>query len=516
MAWVLENTSAFNIVYSTLRRLDNGNIVYATSAVLNIHVYIWNGLVETEIGDFSTHSTLASLVVFGDHVYVRVWDLNGVTNDVRVYRYDGTPGVWTLVDERLAVACGFLCDTAQLAATHDLSSYLFNNNQCESRSFPHPGWASDTLPAGASYIDDVLFALTNGNIYSFNCNLTDNFVKCDTATFIWSQIGPLPGVHENVVDMNGEGFTALYIWRIADGEIRFSQDDAGSWGDTGIITTAAPYLLSSKVGSVLHEFIIDNAAAPKVISYLDPSTMTWGAAATWAGAWITGVAIWNNRLHISVGNSIYYEDTFTPYVASKDISVGGNFALAFDVNADDSYLYIATIMATRPVLFRMISSLAAGPIKVYEPGAGDYANVLCGGENKEWVWIAGNFGVPKLRVSIDYGVTWITKDPGWANTASPFHVGPSSDNLVEAILDDNSVQETDDGGLTWVQRSADIGVVTYSMDRLDVHPDEEVTGADLTEAGVVRVQYTPNNFGSNNDVTGTIPPDAFVTSVIVG
>lgn len=217
-----------------------------------------------------------------------------------------------------------------------------------------------------------------------------------------------------------------------------------------------------------------------------------------------------------VSNVDWYLDTWELYEPpSYDATVGGLAPTTMDVSADDYYLYVGILDGSnQPILLRLLSDLSADPDKMYEPGAGTAIGVKCGDEYESVVWIAGDFGTPLVRLSIDDGATWVTKDPGtWAGVALPFVVGPWWDDLFLVPTDgDDDMHETEDGGLNWATLNASLPIDVGGMDRLDINLDEIVIGSDAGRD----IYYSPNNAAGFEDISDLGMTDVRITDVVVG
>jgi hypothetical protein len=158
--------------------------------------------------------------------------------------------------------------------------------------------------------------------------------------------------------------------------------------------------------------------------------------------------------------------------------------------------------------------LTADPIEAYAPGAGSAIGVKCGDENESWVWIAGDFGTPLVRLSIDDGVTWTTKDPGtWGGVALPMVIGPWWDDLVLVPTDgDDDMHETEDGGLNWSTLNSGLPFDIGAMDRLDIDLDEIIIGSDAGRD----LQFSPSNAAEFWDITDAGMPNVRISDIIVG
>lgn len=198
-----------------------------------------------------------------------------------------------------------------------------------------------------------------------------------------------------------------------------------------------------------------------------------------------------------------------------DISDDGVFLyIAVEIpGADPSYRLLRVVL---PEFFDPPDSAWYCALTMFDPGVdSESIAVVCGDELLQLVWVFGDFGAGvKVRVSIDDGATWTTKDPGsWAGNAYPGVVGPYWDDLMLIATDgDDDMHETEDGGLNWLTLNAGLPFDIGGMDRLDINLDEIVIGSDADKT----IQYSPNNAATFEDVTDAGMPNVQITSVIVG
>lgn len=216
-------------------------------------------------------------------------------------------------------------------------------------------------------------------------------------------------------------------------------------------------------------------------------------------------------------DGIYVRDDPIGPVVEEDFSIPVNWSpTAMSVSPDDYYVYVGLLDgASNPVLLQLLSDLSADPIKAYDPGAGSAIGVHCADFNEEWVWIAGAFGgTLKVRVSIDDGATWTTKDPGtWNGVALPIVLGPDDDNLVLVPTDgDDDLFETEDGGLVWATLNAALPFDVNGMDRLDLNLDEIIMGSDADRG----IRYSPNNGVTLHDLSDVAMANVRVSDLIIG
>jgi hypothetical protein len=226
---------------------------------------------------------------------------------------------------------------------------------------------------------------------------------------------------------------------------------------------------------------------------------------------------WAGYLYVLVENDgIYVRDDPIGPVAEEDFEVGAWSPTAMSVSPDDYYVYVGLLDgSSNPVLLQLLSDLSADPIKAYDPGAGSAIGVHCADFNEEWVWIAGEFGgTAKVRVSIDDGATWTTKDPGtWSGVALPIVLGPDWDNLVLVPTDgDDDLFETEDGGLNWATLNNSLPFDVAGMDRLDLNLDEIVMGSDADRG----IRYSPNNGVTLHDLSDVAMANVKVSDLIIG
>jgi hypothetical protein len=210
-------------------------------------------------------------------------------------------------------------------------------------------------------------------------------------------------------------------------------------------------------------------------------------------------------------------DTAIVYEEEKSFTTSVNYSpVAMSVSPDDYYVYVGVLDgSSNPVLLQLLADLSADSIKAYDPGAGSAIGVHCADLNEEWVWIAGEFGgAVKVRVSIDDGATWSTRDPGtWNGVALPIVLGPDDDNLVLVPTDgDDDLFETDDGGLNWATLNAALPFDVNGMDRLDLNLDEIMIGSDADRG----IRYSPNNGVTLHDLSDVAMANVRVSDLIIG
>jgi hypothetical protein len=188
-----------------------------------------------------------------------------------------------------------------------------------------------------------------------------------------------------------------------------------------------------------------------------------------------------------------------------------------DVDAAGGYLYIGALRVLGlPVVIKFSAGVDADGTLVYNPGAGNLAEVACGRQDANTVYANGNFDVPKVLLSIDGGVVWNTIDPAWGGvtTVRPLAIVPTGDGVVVSMTDDQQdAYRSTDWGVIWTALSTALPIVVNAFDLLDINPDESIIG--VNAPGAVRVEYSLDAFQHFVDLTvGT--PNNGVTRVIVG
>jgi hypothetical protein len=441
-------------------------------------------------------------------------------NEVQIHRWDGGQA-WTEVDSAGALnVVGSLLPWME--ADTEMLAYSFDNfagTRTLRATADGVTWADQTTtqpyPEGLYYSDQIDKVVCQARNYG----VSDDMDERDTDGS-WPALNPVPFTDTAITlpKFLGTG-DGKQFFRTGTGP-GFTVSHSTDWGTnkTNIVGTW-------------------RADYPSIYEY---SGRTWAAGLRTTAGSLDQIREWNSgtstfdldgtpqagvrieqRLIFYAGymyvvyrdGNIYARDDAVGPVAVKDYVIGAG-PQPMDVSADDVYLYVGTLQGGNPVLLRLLSTLVADPTQAYAPGAGSVINVRCGDKNTDWVWIAGDFGVPMVRLSIDDGATWTTKDPGtWAGVAQPIVVGPDSDDLVLVATDgDDDLHETEDGGLIWTTLNAALPFDIGGMDRLDVNPNEMVFGSDADR----NTRYTPNRGVTLHDITNGLLPNVAITEIVVG
>jgi hypothetical protein len=192
-----------------------------------------------------------------------------------------------------------------------------------------------------------------------------------------------------------------------------------------------------------------------------------------------------------------------------------------DIDMDGSFIYIAALDSLgQPALIKFNTDLGSDGSVVFQPGSGDNIGVQCGRRDSDVVWIAGDFGgTDTVEKSEDAGASFSVKDDSTFDPVTSFAVGPDSDERVLIFTDagasvaSTEVYETIDDGASWSQKNSGLGFVSKDVARLDINPEELVTG---NEAGASdNIDYSPNT-GQDLEDYSTGFPTQDVTKVIVG
>jgi hypothetical protein len=184
------------------------------------------------------------------------------------------------------------------------------------------------------------------------------------------------------------------------------------------------------------------------------------------------------------------------------------------IDADGDFIYIAALQTT-PVLIKFATALNADGTIVFDPGAGTDIGIQCGRFDADVVWIAGDFNSTNaVEKSENAGTSFTVKDPGTFGIVSAFIVGPDSDERV-LIFDsaDGEISETIDDGVSWSQKKTGLGYDCFSIDRLDINPEECVFGNQASATNLVN--YSPNTGQNLEDYTPALPITQDVIGVIV-
>jgi hypothetical protein len=442
---------------------------------------------------------------------------DATANEAYVFRWNGSQS-WTAVDT-VSVTPGVIASTPRIAASPDRLAWTYRKRPGAVTLSPLRGssngtsWNQDVatgcvlLYYDRSQYDDLLATIDNGGGI--------RLAYRNTSGSTWSALN---AVDYGVWRLQGTDSNYSFIINYSNERTYYSTDfgDANTW-ETG----QGDMYAWSYTGCVFEfgdETVIQGTTDfnRDEIWFWDDDTKSFAFDGQPANNTIVkGLEYYNGSLYALLDNTgIYVRDDPIGPVVTKAYSIGAPEAM--DVSADDYYLYVGVLDgSSQPVLLRLLADLSVDPTKVYEPGAGSAIGVQCGDESEDWVWIAGDFGGGiKVRNSIDDGTTWTTKDPGtWNGVALPHIVGPWWDNLVLVPTDgDDTLRETEDGGLNWADLNAALPFDVGGMDRLDINLDEIVIGSDAGRD----IQYSPNNAASFEDITDVSMADVPVTDVIIG
>lgn len=478
---------------------------------LTEHVYSYDGTTRTDLGDKSdwNDENICGMTYFKGDLYIMTRRDVGENYRASVWRWDGGT-TWTKVldpvggtgygpiatfsgdssnqlnsDSSWMVAFDASTPSIMLA-TADGTSWSLHSLQS---GYPVRGYG---MKFGLAY-GEMLLADENNRVHEY------------TGSTTWSALGSSdPGAAN---DFAGRG--QVYSWFTAGGTLYRSSD----WGDALVAVAGG----TSHLGWV-------SRAAPELTTFYDNNDVYFYNYGTGDydldGADPTGWSL--SQGNIVMGGYLYVLTTTGLWMRDDPIlrqdyapsAASGSAPRSMDVSADDYYLHVGALFGGNPVLLRLLADLSADPIEAYAPGAGTAIGVKCGDENDEWVWIGGDFGTPLVRLSIDDGITWTTKDPGtWGGVALPFVVGSWWDNLFLVPTDtDDDLHETEDGGLNWTTLNAGLPFDVGGMDRLDINLDEIVIGSDAGRD----IQYSPNNAAAFEDVSDLGMSNLAITDVIVG
>lgn len=487
-------------------------IVYANAS----HTRRWDGAA-SDVILFTNHPfpsafgsgdmAIASGTLYGAEL------TNGGTQSA-IYRYNGVPDNWTLVDDpgvgvNPNVLAGIRLNYAGTTLLHNCG--VIGTSKVR-RSADGTTWFDDTL-TGLSRTRNRHVAVTASGEFALVRKTSDNhdYMAMRSGTS-WTITGvDMTAANYTLYNHVGDFHHALFAIRGSDNKVLYSEDGGATWTATSITHVGGGNIFGWGVGGGF-TFLTTNSKLYQWNAVANDFTQidTLPAGKVFLAG---GLVLWNGLLYVGANDDIYVNDSFVYTTNDLSASIA---PVAMDVSADDYYLYVAALTnSSQPLLLRLFADLTTDPAVVYNPAAGDTIGVRCGDLNENWVWIAGDFGTPLVRLSEDDGATWITKDPGtWVGVVTSFVVGPDDDNLVLAVTDgDDDLHETEDGGLNWDTLNAAMPFDVSAMDRLYFNLDEIVFGVDA--AGADRVRYTPNNGTDLEDITaGT--PNFKVNDLIVG
>jgi hypothetical protein len=479
-----------------------------------VRTYSWNGATSTQV-----HNTnpIRAYQNFGGTVY-HMYQF-GSPWQFYVYRYDGTPMNWTLVDGPNQDSASSYkpwqiqahgSDLVAIYGRYDGPNYIRRSPDGTTWSLDNPGIAETEIYALGGWVH------TNGYMYCRVEEGSNSYIYRRASAGSWSKVSSLnlsSPLRSHTSQCKGDLWPEIFLELTTTGEIQYTTDFGDTWVGTGIITSGQYGIYSQAIGTTPYTFLTENGniyewnRLTRTFDLLDSNP---------AGAdYCYGLAIWGTHLYATVNNQYVYEhDSWI--LSTNDATVGGPSPTAMDVSPDDYYLHVAVLNGSgNPVLLRLLADLSADPVKVYEPGAGSAIGVRCGDLVEERVWIAGEFGgTLKVRLSLDDGTTWTTKDPGtWSGTALPLVVGPDEDDLVLVpTTGDDDLFQTWDGGLNWDTLNNALPYDIGAMARLYWYLDEILIGTSI--AGVSRAHYSVNEGATFHDVTAGLPNVAIKDLVI--
>lgn len=513
MSWSIDHGHGSNMFELATVGLAGG-VVHGQGTIFFTHVYTWNGAADTQI--WSTNPGIGyDFAVYYGSLYAAIKETIGGNVHPVVYRYNGSPDNWTRVDDPGydSGVSGFI---PFIGASYDSSRLLSIPEFVDTpgtvyiRSSPDGTvWTTDTV-AGVirvsgprlqpTALGDYILAVVGGSDY--------RVYKRNGTT--WNATsGNIYGVYD-MLTARGSGFSVLHAYRIADNALMYSTDDGASWDVAATPTQSGGARIFAMAG---YEFLTTNGN----VYQWNRATNDWDLYdAMPASNYAQGMSVYGGELYLARMTSQFLYVNDAPLM-EVSFTVPVNWSpTAMSVSPDDYYAYVGVLDdSSNPVLLQLLSDLTADPIKAYDPGAGSAIGVQCADLNEEWVWIAGAFGgTIKVRVSIDDGATWSTRDPGsWSGVALPLVVGPDDDNLVLVPTDgDDNLFETEDGGLNWATLNAALPFDVNGMDRLDLNLDEIMMGSDAGRS----IRYSPNNGATLHDLSDVAMANVRVSDLIIG
>lgn len=220
---------------------------------------------------------------------------------------------------------------------------------------------------------------------------------------------------------------------------------------------------------------------------------------------------------VGTNKTVVIYDTDQIAVMTTDlISTASVFLLAgmpkpCDIDRDGTYIYVAMLDNSNPILIKIAAALDADGSIVFNPGSGSNIGVQCSTIDANTLWIAGEFdGTNTVEKSTDAAASFSVIDDGAISAVQGFIVGPTNENDIIVCDDAEDVFHTIDGGSVWTNVSTANGIM-ISMDRLLSNIDESIAGTDSTDSDTL---YSPDNLGSVGIVLDKALMD--VKGVIIG
>lgn len=490
----------------------SGNFYVVTGGAVfgvNWTVYMWDRTVLTDISanTFQVHlgMTVKELEWFNGSLYVLSRPVNGT---LAVYRWDGLgTTTWTLVDS----VGGLVWDANGGYLCADGSRIVWIGAEPVFRASTDGAvWGNQTLAGGYSPLVPVNCGDEGHLVVSGWSGLNR---KCfEYAAPNWSPITPALVTYEFIGSAKGYQY-----WDdnsgIAATALHYSTDWAtlANWP----LNYTVYFIKVFERGGFGVFLAPDFTTWPRRVYLWNTVTLTWDLdGSIGSNVETSDPCVFAGDLYILGWSGIYIRDTplvALPFSPGSTKSIQG----LLDVDEDDDYLYVATLLSGVPELLRLPTDLLSDPTAVYVPGAGTDINVKCGSKDADWVWISGDFaGDNKVCVSINDGGAWTVKlAPAGVGVAIPLVVGPDDDNAVLVPTDTtDDLYATVNGGLSWTTPNVNLPFNVGAMDVLDLNPSEIMVG----DRAAADVRYSPNGGVSFHDISFGLPAGKPVRDLIIG